>query len=75
MSEELPSINDFIEDKSNLPSVKQFIEGALPIQESFEEKKTKGTTNNFRRFMKMSPPILKIYFSTKASIEFGKKSV
>ena len=39
MSEELPSINDFIEDKSNLPSVKQFIEGALPIQESFEEKK------------------------------------
>ena len=39
MSEELPSINDFIEDKSNLPSVDLFTEGALPIQESFEQKK------------------------------------
>ena len=38
-----------------------------------KEKKTKGTTNNFRRFMKISPPILKIYFSTKASTELGKK--
>lgn len=39
MSEELPSINDFIEDKSNLPSVETFTEGALPVQESVVEKK------------------------------------
>ena len=39
MSEELPSINDFIEDKSNLPSVEIFTEGALPVQESIVEKK------------------------------------
>ena len=39
MSEELPSINDFIEDKSSLPSVETFTEGALPVQESVVEKK------------------------------------
>ena len=39
MSEELPSINDFIEDKSQLPSVETFTEGALPVQESAVEKK------------------------------------
>ena len=39
MSEELPSINDFIEDKSSLPSVDTFTEGALPVQESVVEKK------------------------------------
>jgi len=39
MSEELPSINDFIEDKTSLPSVETFTEGALPVQESAVEKK------------------------------------
>ena len=46
MSEDLPSINDFIEDKSNLPSVDLFTEGALPIQESFEQKKKEIITED-----------------------------
>ena len=47
MSEELPSINDFIEDKSSLPSVDTFTEGALPVQESVVEKKH-STLHEFR---------------------------
>ena len=39
MSEELPSINDFIEDKQSLPSVQEFTEGALPIVEPVVENK------------------------------------
>ena len=44
MSEELPSINDFIEDKTNLPSVETFTEGALYIHESDVEKKDDNIT-------------------------------
>jgi hypothetical protein len=40
-----------------------------------KEKNTRGTTRSFKRFMKISPPILKIYNSTKESKELGKKSV
>jgi len=40
MSEELPSINDFIEDKQNLPSVELFTEQVLPIQKPVIENKT-----------------------------------
>jgi len=40
MSEELPSINDFIENKSELPSVELFTEKVLPIQKSVVENKT-----------------------------------
>ena len=45
------------------------------VIKKYKEKKTKGTTNNLGRFMKISPPMLKIYFSTKASTELEKKSV
>ena len=39
MAEELPSIKDFLEDKSNLPSVETFTEEALPSYKDFIEPK------------------------------------
>ena len=39
MNEDLPSINDFIEDKSNLPSIHESIDEDLPSYKDFLEKK------------------------------------
>ncbi len=48
MSEELPSINDFIEDRSNLPSVETFTEGTLPVQKSIVDKNEETITQVIR---------------------------
>ena len=42
MNEDLPSINDFIEDKSNLPSIHESIDEDLPSYKDFLEKKKKS---------------------------------
>ena len=39
MNEDLPSINDFIEDKSNLPSIHESIDEDLTSYKDFLEKK------------------------------------
>jgi len=39
MSEDLPSINDFIEDRSNLPSLNESVESDLPSYKDFIENK------------------------------------
>ena len=48
MSEELPSINDFIEDRSNLPSVETFTEGKLTAQKFIVDKKEESITQVVR---------------------------
>ena len=39
MNEDLPSVNDFIEDKSNLPSINEEVNEDLPSYKDFLEKK------------------------------------
>ena len=39
MNEDLPSVNDFIEDKSNLPSINEEVNDDLPSYKDFLEKK------------------------------------
>ena len=39
MNEDLPSINDFIEDNSNLPSINESVDQKLPSYKDFLEKK------------------------------------
>ena len=39
MNEDLPSINDFIEDRSNLPSINESVDEDLPSYKDFLEKK------------------------------------
>jgi len=44
MNEDLPSINDFIEDRSNLPSINESVDENLPSYKDFLEKKEEVLT-------------------------------
>jgi hypothetical protein len=44
MNEDLPSINDFIEDRSNLPSINESVDENLPSYKDFLEKKKEVIT-------------------------------